>query len=149
MATYLHKLTATGKYVNRVEWNGVSTFPVPAGHTRELETGANRAQAAADLAEAVAAELAASQSGLRDAARAFLVGDPRPEMKAMRALALVTLAELNVVRDWITDFKAQVALSSSLADLKTRVASLPATPDRTSTQLLNAMLAELAAGNAD
>ena len=57
---------------------------------------------------------------------------------AVVALALLTLDEVNVLRQWITAFKAAVAASSSLADLRTRVAALPNTPDRTRRQLLDA-----------
>ncbi|MBA2413912.1 MAG: hypothetical protein H0V63_13985, partial [Burkholderiaceae bacterium] len=124
--TYLHKHTASAKYVARVEWDG-ATFPVPAGHTRELETGANRAQAAADIAAQAAADFAAGQEGLREQARDFIRNDPRPEMKALRALALVVLDEINLVR-------------------QNPAAVLAA---RTPAQLLNAMVAKVADGSAD
>lgn len=57
----------------------------------------------------------------------------------IRSLALLTMDELNILRLWITDFKAAVAASSSLVDLKTRVAALSNTGQRTKTQLYNAL----------
>ncbi|MBA3591539.1 hypothetical protein [Methylibium sp.] len=148
MPTYLHKHTASAKYVARFEWEG-ATFPVPAGHTRELETGANRAQAAADLAAQAAADFTGEQAGLREQARHFIQNDPRPEMKALRSVALLVLDENNLLRAWIEAFKVQTAACTSLADFKTRVAGLPATPARTPAQLLNAMVAKVTDGSAD
>ncbi len=127
MPTYLHRRTSDAKYTARVEWNGVAAFPVPAGHTRELETGANRAQAVADIAAQAAADFAAGQEGLREQARSFIQNDPRPEMKALRALALVVLDEINAVR---------TAPTAVLAA-------------RTAAQLLNAMVAKVTDGGAD
>lgn len=61
-----------------------------------------------------------------------------------KAAALVTMDEINILRQWDQSFKAAVAASTSLADLKTRVAALPAMPDRTATQIVNAVTAKLA-----
>jgi hypothetical protein len=47
--------------------------------------------------------------------------------------------EVNNLRGWIVSFKAATAASSSLADLKTRVAALPNMPDRTTNQLVTAL----------
>lgn len=132
MAVYLHKLTATGKYDARVLWDGVAAFPVPAGHTRELDTGANGIQAVADIAAAAAADLAASQATLRDIARNFLLNDPRPEMKALRAVVLVLVDELNLLR----------------ANVSNTPAGSPM-PARTSAQALTAITNKLTAGSAD
>lgn len=63
--------------------------------------------------------------------------------KALRAIAAVLVDEINSVREWITSFKAQVALASSLADLKTRVAGLPDMPDRTLAQAKNAYITKV------
>lgn len=64
--------------------------------------------------------------------------------RAVVALALLSLDELNGLRQWIAGFKIAVAAATSLADLKTRVAALPNTPDRTRRQLLDAVRARLA-----
>ncbi len=124
---YLHKHTASGKYSNRVEWDGVALFPVPAGHTRELETDVNRVQANDDLTAARDADAAAALPALRERAREFLVNDPRPEMKALRALALVMRDEINLMRQDPTSVL----------------------PTRTTAQLLNAMVAKIIDGSAD
>lgn len=67
----------------------------------------------------------------------------------MRAILLVLLDENNVTRGWIADFKTAVAASTSLADLKTRVAALPAMPDRTAAQFKTAVQNKINAGAAD
>ena len=54
-------------------------------------------------------------------------------------MVLVALDEINVLREWLASFKTEVAAASSLSDLKTRIAGLPATPDRTAVQLKNAV----------
>ena len=56
-------------------------------------------------------------------------------MKIEKGVALVTLDELNILRGWLAAYKVEVAAATSLADLKTRVAGLPATPERTVDQL--------------
>lgn len=58
---------------------------------------------------------------------------------ALRAFASITVDEINILRQWITSFKTQVALATTLADLKTRVAGLPAVNDRTLSQLKTAI----------
>lgn len=67
----------------------------------------------------------------------------------IRALALVVLDENNILRTWLRDFKTEVAASASLADLKTRVATLPTTSDRTAIQLRNAIKAQISGGKVD
>lgn len=71
------------------------------------------------------------------------------DYKLLRAVMLVLLDEVNALRGWLASFKAAVAASTSLADLKTRVAALPNTPDRTATQARNAVLARIDDGSAD
>jgi hypothetical protein len=61
------------------------------------------------------------------------------EARALRAVAALTVDELNDLRAWITSFKAEVAAASSLADLKTRVAALPNLPQRTYAQARTAV----------
>lgn len=58
---------------------------------------------------------------------------------ALRAFASITVDEINILRQWITSFKTQVALATTLADLKTRVAGLPTVNDRTLSQLKTAI----------
>ncbi len=56
-----------------------------------------------------------------------------------KAILLTLLDELNNLRDWITAFKAATAAATSLANLQTRVAALPNTPDRTVPQAIQAV----------
>lgn len=72
-----------------------------------------------------------------------------PEGAQWRALALILIDELNNLRQWDAAFKAQVALAANLADLKTRVAALPAMPDRTFLQFKNAFINKINNGLAD
>ena len=71
------------------------------------------------------------------------------DAKLKRAIAAVLLDEINTLRGWLTAFKAQVALATNLADLKTRVATLPNTPDRTLAQAQTALAAKINAGTVD
>ena len=54
---------------------------------------------------------------------------------ALKAVALVVLAEVNLVREWLSAYKTQVAAATSLANLQDRVAAMPAMPERTVDQL--------------
>lgn len=68
------------------------------------------------------------------------------QARAYRAVAAIMVDEINALRDWITGFKAAVAAATSLADLKTRVAALPNTPDRTMQQAKDAFIAKIQSG---
>lgn len=57
--------------------------------------------------------------------------------------------EINILRGWIMDFKAQVAASTNLANLQSRVASLDNLPDRTYTQARNAIKTAINSGTND
>jgi len=66
---------------------------------------------------------------------------------AVIALALLSLEEINALRQWITSYKAAVAGATSLANLQTRVAALPNVPDRSRAQLLAAVRNKLTDGS--
>jgi len=66
----------------------------------------------------------------------------------IRVVALSALSEVNLLRSWLAAFKTEAAASVSLADLKTRVAGLPAMPDRTKAQLMKAIVSKLDSGEA-
>jgi hypothetical protein len=66
-----------------------------------------------------------------------------------RALTMILLDELNDLRQWTVAFKAQVAAASTLADLKTRVATLATLSDRTIAQAKTAYANKVNAGTAD
>ncbi len=61
----------------------------------------------------------------------------------LRAVVATLLDEINVLRAWIAAFKVETAAASSLADLKTRVAGLPAMPARTPTQARTAIFSKV------
>ena len=61
------------------------------------------------------------------------------ESRILRAIVTLTVDEINILRQWIVAFKAAVAAAANLADLKTRVSSLPNTPDRTYDQARTAI----------
>lgn len=65
-----------------------------------------------------------------------------------RALALVVMDEINLLRQWVTSFKAAVAAAATLADLKTRVAQLANLPDRTAVQAKAAVVTKIDASDA-
>src|SRR4051812_8619658 len=66
-----------------------------------------------------------------------------------RAIALVTMDEVNALRDWVTQLKAAVAGASTYAAMKTAVAALPNMPQRTVVQAKNAVLARIDTAEAD
>ncbi len=59
--------------------------------------------------------------------------------KSMEAFGLAAHKENNLLRGWITQFKAAVAAAFSLSDLQTRIAALPNMPERSVQQLLEAV----------
>lgn len=69
-----------------------------------------------------------------------------PILKVQRGAALVTMDELNLLRQWLVLFKATVAVASTLADLKTGVATLPNMPDRVATQIRTAIQTKITSG---
>ena len=83
------------------------------------------------------------------ATAATLLADPTASPKLLRAAALVLLDEANNLRQWLAAFKTQVAAATNLANLQTRVAALPAMPDRTAVQMRNAILGKISDGSAD
>jgi hypothetical protein len=91
-------------------WRG--RVPVPAEATME-----------AKWAELVAAE-PTPQAALRARAKALFDGTSEGGVKD-RAIAWLLVNQLNTLRSWDMSFKAAVAASVSLADLKARVALLP------------------------
>lgn len=132
MAVYLIKNTASGKYVLRTVWDGVTSWAPPVGHTAELETGVNKAQGVTDIAAAFATAQTAASVSQRDIAREFLLNDPRPEMKALRAVVQVLVDEINLLR----------------ANVSNTPAASPM-PARTSLQALNATITKITSGSAD
>ena len=69
--------------------------------------------------------------------------------KLQRCIADIMKDEINIVRQWTVSFKIEVAAASTLADLKTRVATLPTLNDRTLAQLKTLIINKLNAGTND
>lgn len=69
----------------------------------------------------------------------LFLDDGNHRMPMFKALATIMVDEINILRGWLASYKTEVAAASSLADLKTRVAALPNTPDRTNSQLKTAL----------
>lgn len=66
-----------------------------------------------------------------------------------RGAALVTMDELNILRQRDVDRSADVAASTSLADLKSRWAARSALPQRAGSQIKTAIQNKINAGDAD
>lgn len=94
------------------------------------------------------AETAAFIPNNRAAAKALLDSLDALGM-GWRAIALINLDEINLLRKYNRDLKTEILASSSLADLKIRVATLNAMGDRTLAQMKTAFNNKIDAGNAD
>ena len=84
----------------------------------------------------------AKKTAAINAAKTSSVNNLAPTKKNLKKMIEVLIKENNKWREWLAQFKADVAASESLADLKTRVAALPATPNRDFDQFLEAMRSE-------
>jgi hypothetical protein len=131
-----------------VTWRVADDSVLPADRTDRdswVDDGTSVAVDAARKAGLAATLLAA----LRAEAKALLDEARAAQYKLTRAVVLVSLDEVNLLRQWITDFKAEVALASSLADLKARVATLDSLAQRTATQAKTAVRNRIDTADAD
>lgn len=95
-----------------------------------------------------AALAAAALSAARNGAKDQIVGTiPLPIL--LRALADILKDEINIVRGWTVSFKAEVAAATNLANLQSRVATLPTLSDRTLAQLKTAIQNRIDSGGVD
>jgi len=97
----------------------------------------------------VAAEAAALLASSRTAAKSHLDGTADVALIDKAIVEGVVSQVANPIRQWIVSFKAQVALSSSLADLKLRVATLPDMPDITFSQVKTYLKNKIDSGQLD
>jgi hypothetical protein len=104
----------------------------------EAEWAANPPLTAQQMLDALRAKAAAM---IDQAADAQAVKD--------RAMLLVLMDELNLLRAWVTSFKAAVAAATNLANLQTRVAALDSLPQRTANQIRPAVQGKMTDGSAD
>jgi len=127
-----------------------STFPTltepqaywrhDAGEIRDMDAG----EKAARDAEIAAQWLANKRAG----AQAIMLADG-PQGASKRAIAEMTIREINILREWDRDFQAAVAAATSFADLQARIAALPSLADRTLAQAKAAYDSICSEGTAD
>lgn len=142
------KSVDTSKYVSRTDVVINPSPPaVPLKYWKHVAgTIVEMTQAEKDAVDASLA--AAALSRLKITAKALYDGQ-QEQGQALRALVLVLLDEINTLRGWMQDFKDGVATANNLADVKTLVAGLPNTPDRTLAQAKTAIQSEIDAGSVD
>lgn len=68
-----------------------------------------------------------------------ILDDDQPISRAQRAVINLIVGELNLLRGWITAFKAATAAATNLANLQIRVAALDAMPQRIDSQVITAI----------
>ncbi len=112
----------------------------------QVELGDNDPRVLAFKATLAKFSASVAETHARTAAKAMLGSFSAPAAKALRGMGVVQVDEINLLRDWIMDFKAAVAAATTLADLKTRVANLANLPDRTITQYKSAVLSQIDGG---
>jgi hypothetical protein len=112
----------------------------------KLSGGQIVSKTAQEISDQNAAEAAAILAGNRNAAKAHMTNASDIDWRTVAALLV---DEVNILRQWLASFKVEVAAATTLADLKTRVAGLPATPDRTLTQAKTAYETKVDSGAAD
>jgi hypothetical protein len=81
---------------------------------------------------------AAKLAKLRSAAKQFHLALDA-ENRALRATVKILVDELNILRQWMTDMKAATASSTNYATLKSGIAALSSTPQRTYLQARTAI----------
>lgn len=129
--------TMTNEDPSTLIWTSTDTIP----SSSEIQSGI----------DACNAEQTPSGQNLKARSDAIgsLLNSTTERDKLIRAVLLTMFDENNNTRQWIQSFKAAVAASTSLADLKTRVAALPAMPDRTVQQAKTAVSNKIDSGTSD
>lgn len=122
-------------------WNPAVVTVQPSNLQAAAQTIINAFDGSQAAQDAWAASVTRAQ---RDAVL-FMIS-PEGNARAYRAVASIMVDEINAVRGWIVSFKAQVALATTLADLKSRVSGLPDLPDRTIAQAKTAYITKVNTG---
>lgn len=108
-----------------------------------LQPGIAEEALASDHADVLAYLLGPADADLlaaaRLAAKQLLMLSRADLPTALRALALTAMDGDNILRQWITDFKAQVALATTLQNLQARVAALSNLPQLTAANVKSAV----------
>jgi hypothetical protein len=133
-------IKAAGVAIVSVNSNGIVS-------PENLQAAANPVIAAFDDSDAAHLDFANNKA--RNEANNDIDNNKAGLYKSLRAEAKLIVNEINILRQWIVGFKVEVAAATSLADLKTRVATLPNLPDRTFEQAKTAMKNEVMAGSVD
>lgn len=150
MAFYLYRVN--GGEVLGMSVNGYPSIPsdlaqvenptAPDGATlapkKIFSGGALRNATAEEIAGFPALEAADEMAKTKTTVKLFLDDGDRRNLLS-RAIAELIVDELNIIRGWTVSFKAEVAAATTLADLKTRVATLSSLSDRTKAQVLTAI----------
>lgn len=129
-----------------IEYRGSEEPPILPGEEGIVEI------VAADAMAKPQAQLDAEADAFKLALRALFeqaVDGSTPEGFMSRTIALTVLNETNRLRAWITSFKAAVAASTSLANLKTGVAALNNMPEVQPVTMKNELKAKGNSGLAD
>lgn len=84
----------------------------------------------------------------RVSANKFL-DSPGAEQTAVRTIVVMSVEQFNAIRQWLMAFKAAVAESGTLAQLKIAVAALPQLPDITKGQARTVMMNKVLNGQAE
>lgn len=144
-ADYLARIAAKDVPAG-LAWRIVDNVTLPARTSRDgwKDDGAAVVVDQARLDGVAAAALTALRSQAKQLFQAM-----EQSARRDRAVALVTLDEVNLLRDWVTQFAAAVAGATTYAAFKTAVASLPKLPQRTAVQARNAVLARIDTAEAD
>ena len=103
------------------------------------------AQEIADIAAALDSQ---NESALRVSSKEQFNGQTVTG-QSLRCMSNIIKDEINITRKWTRDFKIEVAAATNLADLKTRVATLPTLSDRTLAQFKSAMQTCIDNGDVD
>lgn len=111
-----------------------------ANDVSEMSQGEKDAVDAADAAAAITATRTGAKNSLTGFNSASLVE---------RAILDIIKDEFNIVRKWTRDFKTEVAAATNLANLQTRVATLPTLNDRTLYQIKTAIKNRVDDGTVD
>jgi hypothetical protein len=122
-------------------WNPAVVTVIPANLQAVAQSIINAFDGSQAAQDAWASTINRSQ---RDAV--LFMMQPDGSARAYRAIAALTIDEINTLREWIVSFQAAVAAASSLANLQTRVAALPNLPDRTLAQAKTAFIAKVNLG---
>ena len=106
----------------------------------------------AQLDAVTQAQVDAAKAAKRRAAASVIFGRLDGDGQILRAVVLTLVDEINLLRQRLAAQDAVVAAATSLADLKSRwatMASASPVPDRTPVQATNAIAAKLNSGGAD